>query len=484
MRCCVPFCKNTSTNVSTSDTKGISFHALPSEAHLRAAWLQALCIQDSHLLDSAMVCSQHFLDDDIHETESGLKQIGTGAIPSIVQVCMICLDTDSKLFLMSEHKLEEAYKMLTGYPLYDLRNLKQTLCGQCAQRLINFSRFRDKSLRARALMMDLVEKHEFITRQHIKMINHTKNQLNSDLVVTTLGPDHCDLYILDSSDKQTESEPIQYISVVKNEESYDSPVDEDMEVAEEDDNTADNVKDELVGNNKILSESEILETKVSEMPDPLKYESGPFPSSLCSEEFVSEHAYMQHMRMHDQKVGGIFDCEVPQDRKPHTAMSSSHSPRLTDNKYKEEKKKARRKQASSPSAHSPPNADTRGVKHQAIGLKARARIVTLHGNGLNISQIAREMGLSRNTVSRWVKRFEAEGTLKDRERPGRPPLITESQRNLMVHEYETNGFIPTERFACEFDTSVVTIRRVLHAEGLRQRRRPARKPRRRKNKEK
>ncbi|XP_034839154.2 uncharacterized protein [Maniola hyperantus] len=199
MRCCVPFCRNTTDNVSTTEGQGTceetSFHRFPSEMHLRAAWLRALGKQ-ADLPDSAVVCSQHFLNDDIiYETESGVRQIRTGAIPSAVQVCMICLDTDSKLLLMSKHKLEEAYENLTGQPVCDQGNLKQTLCVQCAQRLMNFSRFRDKSLRARALTMELVEKHELVTRKDIKMINRTKHQLKSNMVLTTLGPDHCDLHI-------------------------------------------------------------------------------------------------------------------------------------------------------------------------------------------------------------------------------------------------------------------------------------------------
>ncbi|XP_034838310.2 oocyte zinc finger protein XlCOF6-like isoform X2 [Maniola hyperantus] len=161
MRCCVPFCNNTSDNVSEGrDGQRISFHTFPTEVHLRAAWLRALGKQDTLLLEDAVVCSQHFVDDDIYEAEGGLRVIAIGAIPSTVQVCMICLDTDSKQFLMSKHKLLEPYEKLTGHPPCDLGNLTQTLCVQCAPRLINFSRFKDKSLRARALMMDLVEKHE------------------------------------------------------------------------------------------------------------------------------------------------------------------------------------------------------------------------------------------------------------------------------------------------------------------------------------
>ncbi|XP_034837844.2 zinc finger protein 260-like [Maniola hyperantus] len=302
MQCCVPFCK------SHGEGKAISFPGLPSEVHLRAAWLRALGKQDN-LSDSAVVCSQHFLSDDLYETESGLWQIRTGAIPSTVQVCMICLDTDSKLLLMSKHKLEEAYEKLTGQPLCDQGNLKQTLCVQCAQRLMNFSRFRDKSLRARALMMDLVEKHELITREHIQMIDRTKRQLNSNMVLTTLGPDHCDLHILEhpSEDNQKELEETKLEFTVKIEENDESmSVDEDMEMKTEDDNNVNNFVQDLI-----------------------KFESILFQCTHCLKEFVYDHAYMQHTCMRLQHSDGDGECE-----KPHAAVSSSsaHSSLITENR--------------------------------------------------------------------------------------------------------------------------------------------------------
>nr|XP_034838796.1 uncharacterized protein LOC117994929 [Maniola hyperantus] len=357
MQCCVPYCNNSCDNVPPTGRKGISFHGFPSDVGLRAAWLRALGKQDSHLQDPAVVCSQHFLADDIYATESGLKQIVTGAIPSMVQVCMICLDTDSKMFPMSKHKLEEAYEKLTGHPLCDQGNLKQTVCVQCAQRLINFSQFRDKSLRARALMMELVEKHKLITRQHVKMINCTINQLKSNLVMAILGSDPCDLYILEdlSEDKQTESEATTHRVAVKEEEESDDcmSVDEDVEVANEDDNNADNVNDEFVASNEgylsddsIKLESELLDEapckarevyrsdaeQVAETQDPLKYKSVPFHCTLCPEEFVCELTYMQHTSTHIQN--GDSDCGTSQVCKPHTAVSSSssHSSLLTENK--------------------------------------------------------------------------------------------------------------------------------------------------------
>ncbi|XP_045781432.1 zinc finger protein Xfin-like isoform X5 [Maniola jurtina] len=218
MRCCVPFCKISAEIVSESE--GISLHEFPREVHLRAAWLRALGKQ-LNLPDSAVVCSQHFLDDDICTMESGSKQIRPGAIPSMVQVCMICLDTRSKLLLMSKYNLDEAYQHLVGQPPCDQGNLKQTLCVQCAQRLVNFSRFRDKSLRACALMMELVEKHESITMQHSDIFNEANNQLKHNIVKTVLKPDHCDLYINHSDTRtQIELDTTVEIVAVKHEEKH------------------------------------------------------------------------------------------------------------------------------------------------------------------------------------------------------------------------------------------------------------------------
>nr|XP_034838048.1 zinc finger protein 394-like [Maniola hyperantus] len=252
-----------------------------------------------------------------------------------MQVCMICLDTDSKLFLMSKHKLDEAYEKLTGHPPCDLGNLKQTLCVQCAQRLMNFSRFRDKSLRARALMMDLVEKHELITRQHIKMINSTEHQLKSNMALTTLGPDYCDLHILEpSEDIQTELEETGHQVVVKAEGSDDSmSVDEDIDVVNEDDNNADNIKDEYVTcNDEDISDYSIM------------------VEARAMDEALYKALNMKHMSANLENGDSDAECDMSQVCKPHTAVSSSssHSSLITGNKQA----------GPSPSAHSAQTFDT------------------------------------------------------------------------------------------------------------------------------
>ena len=58
----------------------------------------------------------------------------------------------------------------------------------------------------------------------------------------------------------------------------------------------------------------------------------------------------------------------------------------------------------------------------AAGLAQRARIVLLAADGVPLEQIARQIGVDRNVVRRWVDRYRAEGLagLRDRPRPGRP----------------------------------------------------------------
>jgi transposase len=69
---------------------------------------------------------------------------------------------------------------------------------------------------------------------------------------------------------------------------------------------------------------------------------------------------------------------------------------------------------------------------QALAL--RARIVLLCAEGGTIGEVAREIGVSRNTVSKWRSRFVAsrlEG-LSDEPRPGRPRVITDEQVEQVI----------------------------------------------------
>jgi len=58
-----------------------------------------------------------------------------------------------------------------------------------------------------------------------------------------------------------------------------------------------------------------------------------------------------------------------------------------------------------------------------VGLSLRADIVMRAANGQTNYRIAKELGISRNTVKLWRYRFAREGMagLKTRPIPGRPP---------------------------------------------------------------
>ncbi|XP_052745922.1 zinc finger protein 37-like isoform X2 [Bicyclus anynana] len=350
VRCCAPFCENTLDNVSTSERTGITFHAVPSEGNLHTAWLRALGTQDHHLPDPAVVCSQHFLDDDFCTTESCVRQIHSHAIPSIVQMCMICLDTGSKLSLMSKHKLEEAYEQLTGLSLCRRGNLKQTLCVLCAQRLINFSRFRDLSLRAHSLMTDLVEQHELNTIQHKELMNCTTAHLKCNLTQTTLGANHCDLYI-DHTDEEEQTAAEESVVgdvatvVVKKERSSDSmssadnlaqdnhcvsKEEYDISIKLEEDPLAEAVSE--AHHRRAATSCTAVAKHEIEIKSYIKSESITFGCTICLQEFVEENAYYEHMIMHLQDAGGDAACDASQVCEPRAAVSRSGDSLVLQNK--------------------------------------------------------------------------------------------------------------------------------------------------------
>ncbi|CAG5001426.1 unnamed protein product [Parnassius apollo] len=258
MRCCVPNCKNDSRHLSKS--QGITFHVFPSEQSLRSSWLKAVGKESWEPRERSAVCSQHFLCDDLYETKNGLRKVRTGAVPIVLldncgedvtslKVCRICLAMDRKLFPIRKYKLERAFEHLTGLTYCEDDSLPQRLCAECAQRLIMCYRFRNKSLRAHALMMEIIGKQNMITYQSIQTINRENNLLASNLSIKCYNPDHCDLYIehTDPTETQTDAKgelpQIQDVCTldteIKNETNNEIYINEADEVAED-------IKEEVV----------------------------------------------------------------------------------------------------------------------------------------------------------------------------------------------------------------------------------------------
>ncbi|XP_023939979.2 zinc finger protein 37 [Bicyclus anynana] len=214
MKCCLSFCENSRNNHFSSKILGqqtITFHKVPTKQCLRLSWLEALGLEENQLPETPVICSQHFQKDDFY-IKNGFTELRSNAVPSAVQICLICLDSASKLYPLGKFNLEEAYINVTGISLYNKVNIAPKLCVECAQRLVNCNSFRDKSLRAHTLLLDLVKSNDFLTTHRIKRVYREKHGLTSNIVKRVHQPDHCDLHLVDEQE-----EKLYHVPLVKDE---------------------------------------------------------------------------------------------------------------------------------------------------------------------------------------------------------------------------------------------------------------------------
>ncbi|CAG9790636.1 unnamed protein product [Diatraea saccharalis] len=196
-KCCVYACPSESYGGCN-----ISFHSLPKNEDMRRKWLSIVHVKQK-ITKNSVVCSRHFQPSSFYIGNSR-RLLKSDAIPSISPAaCRICLVMDIKLISMSKYKLEQAYEQLTGVSLLAEKRLPNELCAECAQRLINFSRFRHKSLRANSLMVELLNEYNELTKSIIQSINRENNQLISNLTTETII-DHYDLYIEEVDDEDVD----------------------------------------------------------------------------------------------------------------------------------------------------------------------------------------------------------------------------------------------------------------------------------------
>ncbi|KAK4303652.1 hypothetical protein Pmani_019425 [Petrolisthes manimaculis] len=70
----------------------------------------------------------------------------------------------------------------------------------------------------------------------------------------------------------------------------------------------------------------------------------------------------------------------------------------------------------------------------------RGRIVGMHESGKTAAEISRELGVTKDTVYLWIRRWQEEGNLTDRRRQGRPRETTNDQDEEIREAAEANPF--------------------------------------------
>ncbi|XP_052745669.1 uncharacterized protein LOC128199584 [Bicyclus anynana] len=169
-------------------------------------------------------------------------------------------------------------------------------------------------------MTDLVEQHELNTIQHKELMNCTTAHLKCNLTQTTLGANHCDLYI-DHTDEEEQTAAEESVVgdvatiVVKKEGSSDSMSSADnlelpledhcvskkeytISIKLEEDPLAEAVSEAL--HRKAATSCTAVAKHVAETKSCIKIESVTFECTICLEEFVEENAYYEHRIMHLQ----------------------------------------------------------------------------------------------------------------------------------------------------------------------------------------
>ncbi|KAL7631854.1 UNVERIFIED_CONTAM: hypothetical protein RMT77_017841 [Armadillidium vulgare] len=101
-------------------------------------------------------------------------------------------------------------------------------------------------------------------------------------------------------------------------------------------------------------------------------------------------------------------------------------------------------------------------------LVLRGKIIALFESGQTKTEIARNLGIQVSTGRRWIVRYEAEGNLYDRPKPGAPRKTTLNEDQQIIQETIRNPFTNGRAIkrALQLDASGRTIRRRLHANGI------------------
>lgn len=98
----------------------------------------------------------------------------------------------------------------------------------------------------------------------------------------------------------------------------------------------------------------------------------------------------------------------------------------------------------------------------------RNRILGMHLDGATPTKISDTLGITRRTVYLWLKRYEEQGNVKARERPGRAQLTTAEEDRQILAMFHDNPFLKCTQIVGRLGLSVspTTVRRRLKKTGL------------------
>ncbi|KAK3885555.1 hypothetical protein Pcinc_008351 [Petrolisthes cinctipes] len=107
----------------------------------------------------------------------------------------------------------------------------------------------------------------------------------------------------------------------------------------------------------------------------------------------------------------------------------------------------------------------RGEKNR---IALRGRIIGLHDAGKTPSEIPHELGLKKDTVYLWLRRWNEEGKLEDHKRTGRRRVTDANQDRMLRNAAEASPFSTSVALTQEsgLPISARTVRRRLHEQGI------------------
>lgn len=101
----------------------------------------------------------------------------------------------------------------------------------------------------------------------------------------------------------------------------------------------------------------------------------------------------------------------------------------------------------------------------------KARIVSLYfDSNREVNDICQLIGCSKQTVWKWIHKFEAEGNVLRMKPPGRPKITTPEQDEAIVRAIVENPFLYALNIAQELGIGYRTVIRRIHKFGLKRRR--------------